>query len=197
MYTHGITFGGHPAQCAIALKNIEIMKREGIVDHVREHEDVFRAKLETLLELQIVGDVRGAGFFYALELVKDSETRQTFSADECETAPARLPLAGALRRGPDLPQPTTAATRSSRSRRRSSRPSARWTRSSASSARCSARRSGACSADSSASKPRCPPASDDGSSTGVGFRRTARVGSRSAGSAGGACSESRAEESRG
>ena len=84
MYSHGITFGGHPVQCAVALKNIEIMKREGIVDHVREHEDGFRAKLETLLDLEIVGDVRGAGFFYALELVKNSETKETFSADECE-----------------------------------------------------------------------------------------------------------------
>jgi adenosylmethionine-8-amino-7-oxononanoate aminotransferase len=84
MYTHGITFGGHPVQCAIALKNIEIMKRERIVEHVRETEDVFRAKLETLLDLDIVGDVRGAGFFYALELVKDSETKQTFDDAECE-----------------------------------------------------------------------------------------------------------------
>jgi adenosylmethionine-8-amino-7-oxononanoate aminotransferase len=84
MYTHGITFGGHPVQCAVALKNIEIMKREGVVEHVRSHEDVFRAKLETLLELEIVGDVRGAGFFYALELVKDSETKETFSPEECE-----------------------------------------------------------------------------------------------------------------
>ena len=85
MWSHGITFGGHPVMCAIALKNIEIMKREGIVEHVREHEDVFRAKLETLLDLPIVGDVRGTGFFYAVELVKDKETRQTFDDDECET----------------------------------------------------------------------------------------------------------------
>jgi adenosylmethionine-8-amino-7-oxononanoate aminotransferase len=84
MYTHGITFGGHPVQCAIALKNIEIMKREGIVEHVRDNEDLFRAKLETLLDLEIVGDVRGAGFFYALELVKDSATKTTFDDDECE-----------------------------------------------------------------------------------------------------------------
>ena len=84
MYTHGITFGGHPVQCAIALKNIEIMKRERIVEHVRDQEDVFRAKLETLLELEIVGDVRGAGFFYALELVKDKETKATFDDAECE-----------------------------------------------------------------------------------------------------------------
>ncbi|HET8742362.1 MAG TPA: aspartate aminotransferase family protein [Gaiella sp.] len=84
MYTHGITFGGHPVQCAAALKNIEIMKRERIVEHVRDHEDVFRAKLETLLDLEIVGDVRGAGFFYALELVKDKETKATFDDAECE-----------------------------------------------------------------------------------------------------------------
>jgi adenosylmethionine-8-amino-7-oxononanoate aminotransferase len=85
MYSHGITFGGHPVMCAIALKNIEIMKREGIVDHVRATEDVFRAKLETLLDLPIVGDVRGTGFFYAIELVRDKETRETFSDEECET----------------------------------------------------------------------------------------------------------------
>ncbi len=85
MYSHGITFGGHPVMCAIALKNIEIMKRDGIVEHVRAHEDAFRAKLETLLELPIVGDVRGTGFFYAVELVKDKETRQTFDDAECET----------------------------------------------------------------------------------------------------------------
>jgi adenosylmethionine-8-amino-7-oxononanoate aminotransferase len=85
MYTHGITFGGHPVMSAIALKNIEIMKREGIVGHVRAHEDVFRAKLETLLDLDIVGDVRGTGFFYAVELVKDKETRATFDDAECES----------------------------------------------------------------------------------------------------------------
>ena len=85
MYTHGITFGGHPVMCAIALKNIEIMKREGIVEHVRATEDVFRAKLESLLELDIVGDVRGTGFFYAVELVKDKETRTTFDDAECES----------------------------------------------------------------------------------------------------------------
>jgi adenosylmethionine-8-amino-7-oxononanoate aminotransferase len=84
MYTHGVTFGGHPVQCAIALKNIEIMKREGIVDRVRELEPVFHAKLATLRDLPIVGDLRGAGFFWALELVKDRETKQTFDDAECE-----------------------------------------------------------------------------------------------------------------
>jgi adenosylmethionine-8-amino-7-oxononanoate aminotransferase len=85
MYAHGITFGGHPVMSAIALKNIEIMKREGIMEHVLGNEGAFRATLETLLDLPIVGDVRGTGYFYAIELVKDKETRETFSADECET----------------------------------------------------------------------------------------------------------------
>jgi adenosylmethionine-8-amino-7-oxononanoate aminotransferase len=84
MYTHGITFGGHPVMAAIALKNIEIMKRDRIVDRVRENEDAFRATLAQLLDLPIVGDLRGTGYFYALELVKDKETRETFSDEECE-----------------------------------------------------------------------------------------------------------------
>ncbi len=85
VYSHGVTFGGHPVMCAIALKNIEIMKRERIIEHVRDSQDVFRAKLETLLDLPIVGDVRGTGFFYAVELVKDRETKATFDDDECES----------------------------------------------------------------------------------------------------------------
>jgi adenosylmethionine-8-amino-7-oxononanoate aminotransferase len=84
-YTHGITFGGHPVQCAIALKNIEIMKRERVVENVRDNGDDFRATLAQLLDLPIAGDLRGTGYFYALELVKDKETRETFTDDECET----------------------------------------------------------------------------------------------------------------
>jgi adenosylmethionine-8-amino-7-oxononanoate aminotransferase len=84
-YTHGITFGGHPVQCAIALKNIEIMKRERIVENVRDNGEDFRATLAQLLDLPIVGDLRGTGYFYALELVKNKETRETFTDDECET----------------------------------------------------------------------------------------------------------------
>jgi adenosylmethionine-8-amino-7-oxononanoate aminotransferase len=84
MYTHGMTFGGHPVQAAVALKNIEIMKRERLLEHVRDTEADFRAALAQLLELPIVGDLRGAGFFYALELVKDCETRAGFSDEECD-----------------------------------------------------------------------------------------------------------------
>jgi adenosylmethionine-8-amino-7-oxononanoate aminotransferase len=85
MYAHGITFGGHPVQAAVALKNIEIMKRERIVEHVAENQDGFRDQLRGLLDLPIVGDVRGTGFFYAIELVKDKDTRESFNDEECET----------------------------------------------------------------------------------------------------------------
>jgi adenosylmethionine-8-amino-7-oxononanoate aminotransferase len=84
MYTHGVTFGGHPVQAAIALKNLEIMRREKIVEHVASQQDTVRATLAQLLDLPIVGDLRGTGFFYAIELVKDKETRETFSDEECE-----------------------------------------------------------------------------------------------------------------
>jgi adenosylmethionine-8-amino-7-oxononanoate aminotransferase len=84
-FMHGITFGGHPVQAAIALKNLEIMRRERIVEGVSENEEPFRSTLAQLLDLPIVGDLRGAGYFYALELVRDKETRATFSDDECES----------------------------------------------------------------------------------------------------------------
>jgi adenosylmethionine-8-amino-7-oxononanoate aminotransferase len=85
MYAHGITFGGHPVACAVALKNLEIMQRERLVEAVAANEESFRAQLATLLDLPIVGDLRGTGYFWALELVKDKETRATFSDDESES----------------------------------------------------------------------------------------------------------------
>jgi adenosylmethionine-8-amino-7-oxononanoate aminotransferase len=85
MYAHGITFGGHPVQAAVALKNIEIMRRERIVEHVAEKQAAFRATLAQLLDLPIAGDLRGTGFFYALELVKDKETKESFTDEECES----------------------------------------------------------------------------------------------------------------
>jgi adenosylmethionine-8-amino-7-oxononanoate aminotransferase len=84
MYSRGMTFGGHPVQAAVALRNIEIMRRERVIEHVRATEADFRAALEPLLELPIVGDLRGAGFFYALELVKGQDARTTFSDEECD-----------------------------------------------------------------------------------------------------------------
>jgi adenosylmethionine-8-amino-7-oxononanoate aminotransferase len=79
MFAHGITFGGHPTMCAIALKNLEIMKREGIVEHVAQTGPDFMATLEQLRDLPIVGDVRGEGFFAALELVRDKDAKESFS----------------------------------------------------------------------------------------------------------------------
>jgi adenosylmethionine-8-amino-7-oxononanoate aminotransferase len=84
-FMHGITFGGHPVMAAIALKNIEIMKRERVVEHVAETQGAFRETLAQLLDLPIAGDLRGTGFFYALELVKDKETRETFDDEESES----------------------------------------------------------------------------------------------------------------
>jgi hypothetical protein len=60
-------------------------ERERVVENVRDGEDAFRSTLEQLLELPICGDLRGAGYFWAIELVKDKETRTTFTEDECES----------------------------------------------------------------------------------------------------------------
>ena len=68
---HGITFGGHPLSAAIALKNLELFEREQVLDNVREHEPHLATLLESLRRLPIVGDVRGSGFFWAVELVPD------------------------------------------------------------------------------------------------------------------------------
>jgi adenosylmethionine-8-amino-7-oxononanoate aminotransferase len=83
-FLHGFTFGGHPVSCAAALANLDVIEREDLNGHVRAHEDDFREALERLTDLPIVGEVRGAGFFYGIELVKDRRTRGTFSDDESE-----------------------------------------------------------------------------------------------------------------
>jgi adenosylmethionine-8-amino-7-oxononanoate aminotransferase len=84
MLLHGITFGGHPVAAAIALRNIEIFEREGVLENVRTQEGYIRERLGELQDrLPIVGDVRGAGFFWALELVRDADNGR-FSAEERE-----------------------------------------------------------------------------------------------------------------
>ena len=83
-FPHGYTFGGHPISCAVAMANLDIFEREGLNAHVRENAPTFRAALESLLDLPIVGDVRGEGYFYGIELVKDKATRATFDDAECE-----------------------------------------------------------------------------------------------------------------
>jgi len=83
-FLHGYTFGGHPVSSAVALANLDIFEREGLNKHVLTNEDAFRSTLEKLLDLPIVGDVRGNGFFYGIELVKDKATKESFSDEECE-----------------------------------------------------------------------------------------------------------------
>ena len=83
-FAHGYTFGGHPVSAAVALANRDIFEREGINAHVAETAPAFRATLEKLHDLPIVGDVRGEGFFYGIELVKDKTTKETFSDAESE-----------------------------------------------------------------------------------------------------------------
>jgi adenosylmethionine-8-amino-7-oxononanoate aminotransferase len=84
MFAHGFTFAGHPVAGAVAMANLDVYEREDLCGHVREKEHEFRAMLEGLRELEIVGDVRGAGYFQAVELVKDRETKETFTDEESE-----------------------------------------------------------------------------------------------------------------
>jgi adenosylmethionine-8-amino-7-oxononanoate aminotransferase len=83
-FAHGITYGGHPVGAAVALANLDIMEREGLNQHVRENSPLFRSYLEKLLDLPIVGDVRGDGYFFGIEMVKDKSTKETFNAEESE-----------------------------------------------------------------------------------------------------------------
>jgi adenosylmethionine-8-amino-7-oxononanoate aminotransferase len=83
-FAHGYTFGGHPVSTAVAMANLDIFEREKLNENVRTNEGAFRATLEKLLDLDIVGDVRGDGFFYGIELVKDKATKETFTDDESE-----------------------------------------------------------------------------------------------------------------
>jgi adenosylmethionine-8-amino-7-oxononanoate aminotransferase len=83
-FLHGFTFGGHPMACAVALANIEVFEREDILGNVQRNEGAFREMLDSLRDIPIVGDVRGAGYFQAIELVKDRDTKESFDDDESE-----------------------------------------------------------------------------------------------------------------
>ncbi len=85
MFAHGFTFAGHPMAAAVALANLDIFEREDLCGQVLAKEGEFRGMLEGLRDLPIVGDVRGAGFFQAIELVKDQDTKESFSHEESET----------------------------------------------------------------------------------------------------------------
>lgn len=109
-FAHGVTFAGHPVSCAVALANLELFEREGILANVRANQEIFRAELTTLLELPIVGDIRGDGYLYAVELVKDKTTRVGFDTDETKRLltdymPSALFDAGILCRADDRGDP--------------------------------------------------------------------------------------------
>src|SRR5215469_16617197 len=94
-FLHGVTFAGHPVSCAVALANLDVFEKEDLLGNVRSHEGAFRATLEKLSDLPIVGDIRGDGYFHGIEMVKDKATRETFDDDECERL-LRGFLSGAL-----------------------------------------------------------------------------------------------------
>ena len=83
-FLHGYTWGGHPMAAAVAMANLDIFEREDINGNVRRNEGAFLSTLNKLRDLNIVGDVRGMGYFYGIELVKDKVTRETFNDDEAE-----------------------------------------------------------------------------------------------------------------
>jgi adenosylmethionine-8-amino-7-oxononanoate aminotransferase len=82
-FLHGITFGGHPVSCAVAIENLRIFEEEDVVGNVARHEGGFHERVVGLYDIPIVGDVRGTGYFKSLELVKNKQTRETFSPEEC------------------------------------------------------------------------------------------------------------------
>jgi len=81
IFSHGFTYSGHAASCAVALANIGLMEREGICEHVRDVGPYFEERLKTLLAMPIVGDVRGSHFMLCFEAVQDKKTKALF-ADE-------------------------------------------------------------------------------------------------------------------
>ncbi|MFM9042672.1 MAG: aspartate aminotransferase family protein [bacterium] len=84
MFGHGFTFAGHPVAAAAAMANLDVFEREDLCGHVMEKEPEFRGMLESLRDIPIVGDVRGVGYFQSIEMVKDRETKETFTEEECK-----------------------------------------------------------------------------------------------------------------
>jgi adenosylmethionine-8-amino-7-oxononanoate aminotransferase len=109
-FLHGITFGGHPVSCAVGLRNLELFEEEDVLANVRANQDELRSRIESLRDVPLVGDVRGAGYFLALELVADQDTRARFTKQEGEAllrgflAP-RLYEAGLIARTDDRGDP--------------------------------------------------------------------------------------------
>ena len=84
-FTHGFTWAGHPTSAAVSLKVLEILEKEHVLENVLSNQDYFKDQLNQLKEIPIVGDVRGTGYFWGIELVKDQETKETWQGDDAET----------------------------------------------------------------------------------------------------------------
>lgn len=78
LFTHGFTYSGHPVSCAAALKNIEIIERENLLEHVQDVGQYFEDQLKTLVDLDIVGEVRGKKFMMCIENLADKKTKTLF-----------------------------------------------------------------------------------------------------------------------
>jgi hypothetical protein len=83
-FIHGFTWSGHPVSCAVALASIKIMEDEKVLENVLANQDYFRDRLEELKDLPIVGDVRGTGYFWGVELVKNQTTKETWAGHDAE-----------------------------------------------------------------------------------------------------------------
>ena len=83
-FIHGFTWAGHPVSCAVALKSIEILENEKVLENVQNNQDYFHQSLLSLKDIPIVGDVRGTGYFWGVELVKDQETKETWAGEDAE-----------------------------------------------------------------------------------------------------------------
>ena len=83
-FLQGQTFGAHPVACAVANANLDVFEREDICGNVLANQARFKGLIDGLRDIPIVGDVRGDGYFLAIELVTDQASRGTFSAEQAE-----------------------------------------------------------------------------------------------------------------
>jgi adenosylmethionine-8-amino-7-oxononanoate aminotransferase len=81
-FLHGFTFSGHPMCAAVAMANIDVFEEEDLLANVRRNEDALTQMLRSMMDVPIVGDVRGVGYFQAMELVKNQDTLERYSVDE-------------------------------------------------------------------------------------------------------------------
>ena len=79
MFGHGLTYTSHPVGCAVALKNLDLLE-DGILDHARDVGPYFQARMKTLEELPLVGEVRGVGLMACVECVADRESMDPLAA---------------------------------------------------------------------------------------------------------------------